>query len=151
MSNIGVDLDSVFGFGFGDLDDDRLSLLGGSLPVAPTAANSPFAVKPDTANLPFAVDPVRTDSAAEYSVSIGAGGTYLGLGSNDANIANRRAVTVTNAGAGPLWVSGVNSGLPRGVRIGPLSDYYFETGAELYVHNPNAFAVRVTALAELFS
>lgn len=47
----------TLGFGFGDLDDDRLSLVGGSLPVEPSASNPPFKVEPSASNPPFKVEP----------------------------------------------------------------------------------------------
>jgi hypothetical protein len=47
----------TLGFGFGDLDDDRLSLVGGSLPVEPSASNPPFKVEPSASNPAFKVEP----------------------------------------------------------------------------------------------
>ena len=47
------ELEVLLGHGFGILSDDRLSLVGGTLPVSPTAANPPFRVRQETSTAPW--------------------------------------------------------------------------------------------------
>lgn len=144
-------LQIVLGYGMGRIHDNRLSLLGGALPVEPTASNPPFAIEPASANTPFNVTPRQSLAAADYDVTINAGSTSTALGNSDLHRARRKAVTITNAGAGDLWVRANNVAGSVGVRIDVGQNHRFETQAQLYIHNPNGFAVRATALAEFWT
>ncbi|MEO0961117.1 MAG: hypothetical protein AAFY01_01715 [Pseudomonadota bacterium] len=139
-------LQIVLGYGMGRIHDNRLSLLGGALPVEPTAANTPFAIKVDPTSPVF---PVRHSLAAsEINVSVNAGGTSTVLGAANAN---RKAVELYNDGAGVVWVRSVNAAGRIGLPISPGETRRFETSAALFIHNPSTAAVRVTGIVEAWT
>jgi hypothetical protein len=135
INNSASPLDITLGYGFGDLDDDRLSLVGGNLPVVPAGGAAFFDVQ---ARVPDAV------ALDQDTIASGASSTII------AADPNRVVGHLTNHGAGTVHVrDAAAAGIGR--PVDPGETFKFRTQAALYVYNPNAASVVVTLFTERFA
>jgi hypothetical protein len=118
-----TDLSIELGYGAGQVSDNRLSLVGGALPVEQ-----------------------RVLAAAEASETIAAtsDGTII------AADPERYRGHLTNHGAGAVHVRATAGGTV-GRPVLPGETFEFRTQSALYVHNPNGTSCVVTLLTERFS
>lgn len=138
----GAPIDIVVQVSNGDIFDNRAIFGTGSVPVTP-GVGAIFDVRQTDLYLPRAK--VASD-IAPGSQSIAAGATPVLSNANAA----RRAITVENRGTGDLYISDFIFSTAIGLRLAAGGRVRLETATIVRVYNPNAFAVDVVYLEEIY-